>query len=82
MVDISRRPSHAGNQAPDALPYHGWDRRGTRPLGEPETGMAIQPPAWVTHAVFSQLFPDRVARSVRRTPPQGMPWRPWGSPPE
>jgi cyclomaltodextrinase / maltogenic alpha-amylase / neopullulanase len=44
--------------------------------------MAIQTPDWVKHAVFYQIFPDRFARSPRSTPPQGIQWRPWGTPPE
>jgi cyclomaltodextrinase len=44
--------------------------------------MAIQTPDWVKHAVFYQIFPDRFARSPRSTPPRGIQWRPWGSPPE
>jgi cyclomaltodextrinase / maltogenic alpha-amylase / neopullulanase len=49
---------------------------------ELEISMAIHTPDWVKHAVFYQIFPDRFARSPRRTPPQGIQLRPWGSPPE
>jgi neopullulanase len=44
--------------------------------------MAIQTPDWVKHAVFYQIFPDRFARSPRSTPPRGIQFKPWGSPPE
>ena len=44
--------------------------------------MAIETPAWVKHAVFYQIFPDRFARSLRTVQPRGLQFKPWGSPPE
>ena len=44
--------------------------------------MAIHTPDWVKHAVFYQIFPDRFARSPGSTPPCGIQFMPWGSPPE
>jgi cyclomaltodextrinase len=44
--------------------------------------MAILTPDWVKHAVFYQIFPDRFARSRGSTPPCGIQFKPWGSPPE
>ena len=44
--------------------------------------MAILTPDWVKHAVFYQIFPDRFARSPGSTPPCGIQFKPWGSPPE
>jgi len=38
-----------------------------------------QPPAWVSDAVFYQIFPDRFAASDRWTKPSGL--EPWDSPP-
>lgn len=43
--------------------------------------MAIHTPDGVKPAVFAPLLPDRFARRPRRTPPRGLQWRPWGSPP-
>jgi neopullulanase len=42
----------------------------------------ITTPAWVHHAVFYQIFPDRFARSPRTPHPPGIQFKPWGSPPE
>jgi cyclomaltodextrinase / maltogenic alpha-amylase / neopullulanase len=44
--------------------------------------MAIHTPDWVKHAVFYQIFPDRFCRSPRSSPPHGIQFKPWGSPPE
>jgi neopullulanase len=44
--------------------------------------MVIQTPDWVKHAVFYQVFLDRFARSPRLKHPQGIHFKPWGSPPE
>jgi hypothetical protein len=66
----------------DALQYDGWYRRYTRLFVEPDISMAIHTPDWVKHAVFDQIFPDRFARRPHRTPPRGIQWRSWGSPPE
>jgi glycosidase len=40
---------------------------------------AIQTPAWVRHAVFYQIFPDRFAKSARLRKPANL--EPWDSPP-
>jgi len=42
----------------------------------------MQPPDWVKHAVFYQIFPDRFARSGRVAAQEDMPLKPWGTPPE
>ena len=44
--------------------------------------MTVEVPAWVKHAVFYQIFPDRFARSPRNLLPRGLRLKPWGSPPE
>jgi neopullulanase len=44
--------------------------------------MVISTPNWVKHAIFYQIFPDRFARSPRTYHPQGLKFKPWGSPPE
>ena len=44
--------------------------------------MSIHTPDWVKDAVFYQIFPDRFARSPGSTPPCGIQFKPWGSPPE
>lgn len=44
--------------------------------------MNVQPPEWVKHAVFYQIYPDRFARSPRTKHPRGLKFKPWGSPPE
>jgi cyclomaltodextrinase len=44
--------------------------------------MKITTPDWVKHAIFYQIFPDRFARSQRIQHPQGLKFKPWGSPPE
>ncbi len=41
-----------------------------------------QPPEWVAHAIFYQIFPDRFARSPRNPLPPGIRLKPWGTPPE
>lgn len=43
--------------------------------------MTITTPAWVHHAVFYQIFPDRFARSPRIQHPPGIQFKPWGSDP-
>jgi neopullulanase len=43
--------------------------------------MTIHTPAWVKHAIFYQIFPDRFARSPRTRHPAGLTFKPWGSPP-
>jgi cyclomaltodextrinase len=44
--------------------------------------MQIQTPEWVKEAVFYQIFPDRFARSSTIKQPEGIQFKPWGSPPE
>jgi cyclomaltodextrinase len=44
--------------------------------------MLNKTPDWVKHAIFYQVFPDRFARSPRMQHPQGLKFKPWGSPPE
>ena len=44
--------------------------------------MDIHTPDWVKHAIFYQIFPDRFARNPGSTPPCGIQFKPWGSPPE
>jgi neopullulanase len=44
--------------------------------------MSITTPEWVKHSVFYQIFPDRFARSSRTNHPDGILFKPWGSPPE
>ncbi len=39
-------------------------------------------PDWVKHAVFYQIFPDRFARSGQVEHQDGVPLKPWGTPPE
>lgn len=43
--------------------------------------MSINTPAWVKHAVFYQIFPDRFARSERIEHPPGTTFKPWGTDP-
>ncbi len=43
--------------------------------------MKVQTPEWVHHAIFYQIFPDRFYPSIRTTPPAGISFKPWGSPP-
>ncbi len=43
--------------------------------------ITIKTPDWVKHAIFYQIFPDRFARSPRTKHPQGILFKPWGTPP-
>ncbi len=43
------------------------------------TSRSVATPAWVKHAVFYQVFPDRFARSERVPKPAGL--EPWDAPP-
>jgi neopullulanase len=43
--------------------------------------MTVHVPAWVKHAVFYQVFPDRFARSAGSVAPPGLRFKPWGAPP-
>jgi neopullulanase len=42
----------------------------------------IKTPDWVKDAIFYQIFPDRFYRSPRTHHPDGLKFKPWGSPPE
>jgi len=48
-----------------------------------ERTMSIQTPAWVKHAVFYQIFPDRFARTQRHIdrPDMAVALEPWETPP-
>ena len=43
--------------------------------------MTVHVPAWVKHAVFYQVFPDRFARGAASMTPPGLQFKPWGTPP-
>lgn len=45
-------------------------------------GKSINTPAWVKHAIFYQIFPDRFRRGYDRPAPAGLRFKPWGAPPE
>ncbi len=45
-------------------------------------GKEITTPAWVKHAIFYQIFPDRFRRGYDRPAPAGLHFKPWGTPPE